>query len=522
VTATTDIQPRLSDLNDDERAARFARLQERLVPVWESMRLNEAGESIVVVPSFVPGANANGAVVQAFEERLLFLLFLLRFPRLQVVYVTGRPIDEGIVAYYLALLPGVIPAHARARLHLVAANDGTPRPLATKLLERPRVLEEIRAHIPDRARCHLVPYATSLLERDLALALGIPLYGADPRLLAFGTKTGCRQLFADVGVSHPLGIENIIDLEGIVAALRKMREQKPEISEAIVKHNDGVSGRGNAVVDLRGAPAPGSADEISELRRRAEAMSFEDLRQTLDEYLAQLRAGGGIVEERISGVEMRSPSVQMRVTPLGEVEILSTHDQLLGGPSGQSYLGCCFPADFAYARAITAEAAKIGASLAREGVLGRFAVDFVVVQDASGAWSPYAIEINVRKGGTTHPFLTLQFLTDGTYDPVTALFTAPSGREKHLVATDHLESDLLRGLTTLDLFDVVVRHKLHFDPARQVGVVFHMMSALSEVGRVGLTAIGDSPADADAIYRKAGRLLIEEAAPPPEPALPPL
>jgi hypothetical protein len=31
------------------------------------------------------------------------------------------------------------------------------------------------------------------------------------------------------------------------------------------------------------------------------------------------------------------------VTPTGEVEIVSTHDQLLGGPSGQSYLGCRFP-----------------------------------------------------------------------------------------------------------------------------------------------------------------------------------
>jgi hypothetical protein len=108
------------------------------------------------------------------------------------------------------------------------------------------------------------------------------------------------------------------------------------------------------------------------------------------------------------------------------------------------------------------------------------------------------------------------------YDPTTALFTAPSGREKHLVATDHLESDLLRGLTLFDLFDIVVRHRLHFDPARQTGVVFHMMSALSEVGRVGLTAIGDSPDQADATYRRAERVLVEEAKPPPEPMLPPV
>ena len=49
-------------------------------------------------------------------------------------------------------------------------------------------------------------------------------------------------------------------------------------------------------------------------------------------------------------------------------------------------------------------------------MLGRFAVDFVVVEDADGEWTAYAIELNLRKGGTTHPFLTLQFLTDGHYD----------------------------------------------------------------------------------------------------------
>jgi hypothetical protein len=405
---------------------------------------------------------------------------------------------------------------------MVATHDGSPRSLADKLLERPRVLARVRALIPDPTRCHLVPYATTALERDVALALGIPLFGADPNLLPFGTKTGCRRLFAAAGVAHPLGYEDVRDVEGIVAALSAMRMAKPAVADAIVKLNEGVAGRGNAVVDLRELPAPGSDEEPPELRRRVEAMAFEHPDVTLARYLGQLGQDGGIVEERLSGTDLRSPSVQLRVTPLGDVELLSTHDQLLGGPSGQSYLGCRFPADFSYAQAITREAAKIGSALAREGVLGRFALDFVVVRNRDGSWEPYAIEINLRKGGTTHPFLTLQFLTDGRYDPGTALFTAPSGREKHLVATDHLESPLLRGLTLDDLFDVAVRHRLHFDQARQTGVVFHMMSALSELGRVGFVAVGDSPEQADATYRRAERVLLAEAGPPPEPALPPV
>ena len=226
------------------------------------MRLNEPGESIVVVPSVAPDRpEVNGAELQAYEERFLFLLLLLRHPRLQVIYVTGRPIAESIIEYYLALLPGVIPRHARARLHLVATHDGSPRSFADKLLERPRILAQIRALIPDRTRCHLIPYATTTLERDLALALGVPLYGADPRLLPLGTKTGCRRLFAQTGVSHPQGFENVHDLEDVVDALTRLRAARPSATDAIVKLNDGVSGRGNATVELRGLPTPGSAEE---------------------------------------------------------------------------------------------------------------------------------------------------------------------------------------------------------------------------------------------------------------------
>jgi hypothetical protein len=224
-----------------------------------------------------------------------------------------------------------------------------------------------------------------------------------------------------------------------------------------------------------------------------------------------LEKRGGVVEERIGGDELRSPSVQLRVTPLGKVELLSTHDQLLGGPSGTSYLGCRFPADPAYAATISREAAKIGERVAREGVIGRFALDFVTVR-RDGGWEPYAIELNLRKGGTTHPFLTLQFLTDGTYDPEAAVFTAPSGRQKCFVASDHLHSPAYRGLTPDDLFDIVSRRGLHFDHSRQTGVVFHMLASIAEHGHVGLTAVGDSPGDADAIYRRAVAVLDEEAA----------
>ena len=500
-------EPKLATESQDQ----FDQLQKKLVPLWKSIQsFNQDPQTIVVVPSMSIDLAGAGAVVQAYEERYLFLLLLLRQPRARLVYVTSQTILPSIIDYYLDLLPGVIPSHARQRLFLLAPLDASVRPLSEKLLERPRLIERIRSLISDPDRAHLVPFNTTNREKELALRLGIPMYGADPKFFPLGTKSGCRKIFLEEDVAHPLGYENVASKDDLIQAITQMRARKPSIKQVLVKLNEGVSGEGNALVDLVGLPPPGDPNERTGLEDRLRAMQFELKGITYNSYMKKLEERKGIVEERITGEEFRSPSVQLRVTPLGSVELLSTHDQLLGGPSGQSYLGCAFPADTGYASLITREAAKVGNRLAKEGVIGRFALDFVVVR-SNGKWDPYAIEINLRKGGTTHPFLTLQFLTDGIYDPETAIFTAPSGQQKFFVASDHVESPRYRTLTPDDLFDIVVRHNLHFDQTRQTGVVFHMMSALGELGRTGLTAVGNSHDEAKATYARALEVLDREA-----------
>ena len=507
--------PRLIGLPEgvsaEEAAAQFERLQQKLVPLWKLIEaFNQEEQTIVVVPSMSVEMTASGFEVQGYEERFLFLLLLLAQPRARMTYVTSQAIHPSVIEYYLDLLSGVIPSHAQRRLTLLSPYDDSPRPLSLKLLERPRLLERIGAGIVDKNRAHLVCYNATFLERNLALRLGIPLYGTDPRHLPFGTKSGCRQLFASAGIDYPLGFDNLTSIEEVVSALVRMREQRPTIAQAIVKLNEGVSGEGNATVDLTNLAGPTEAAVADRVRK----MQFELRGTKFEDYAAKFRDRGGVVEERVGvgAEELRSPSVQLRITPLGKVELLSTHDQMLGGPSGQHYLGCIFPADPAYAHAITHDAAKVANLLRDAGVIGRFAIDFVVTRSNKTApWKTYAIEINLRKGGTTHPFLTLQFLTGGTYDADSATFFAPNGQKKYLVASDHLESPRYRGFTPDDLFDLVVRRGLHFGQVRQSGVVFHMLSALGSAGRLGLTAVGNSPEEARSIFEEAKRVLNEEA-----------
>ena len=500
-------------LSEDEANQRFDLLQQKLVPLWQSIQhFNSDPQTIVVVPSVSTDAGVRGVRQQALEERYLFLLLLLRQPQARVIYVTSQAVHPAVVDYYLDLLPGVFAGHARKRLFLVSPLDGSAQPLTQKLLARPKLIDEIRSLILDRDRAHLVPYNTTQMERDLALRLGIPMYGADPRHAIFGTKSGARRIFAEEGVSHPLGVENLRSIDDMADAIQSMRRKRPSMTRVVAKLNEGVSGAGNASVDLAGLPLSGAPDEREAILGRLRTMAFESPKMTPERFTGKLTAHGGVVEELIAGSDFRSPSAQLRVTPLGDVEALSTHDQMLGGPSGQAYLGCRFPANPEYAAAIMREAMKVGRRLAKEGVIGRFALDFVTVRNDRGETEVYAIEINLRKGGTTHPFLTLQFLTDGHYDAETGVFLTARGEPRCLVAGDHLHSARYRTFTHDDLFDIVARHGLHFDHSRQTGIVFHMINGVGEQGTIGLTAIAETALAADALYRRMGEILDAEAA----------
>ncbi len=63
---------------------------------------------------------------------------------------------------------------------------------------------------------------------------------------------------------------------------------------------------------------------------------------------------------------------------------------------------------------------------------------------AIDGWRPFALEINLRCGGTTHPLFALTALTDGAYEPLSGEYRTRHGELKHYAATDHLDSAALR------------------------------------------------------------------------------
>ena len=490
----------------------FQRLQQGLAGLYRDLFPNpRKPRTVVVIPSLSLDADVLQKVAGAhhYEERMLCMLMLLRLPATHVIYVTSQPIDPTIIDYALNLLPGIPVSHARKRLTLLSCYDASAKPLTQKLLERPRLLQRLRTAMDERGNAHVTCYNVTGLERTLAVRLGAPLYACDPALIHLGSKTGSREIFAEAGVNMPAGFVDLRDASDLVDALAGLKRQTPEIGRAVVKLNEGFSGDGNAVFSYAGAPSTGPLHAWlrQELPKR---LRFEAAGERWEPFQAKFAEMGGIVEHFIEHDVKRSPSVQCRIDPLGAGDIISTHDQVLGGPSGQMFLGCTFPADAAYRLEIQRVGERVTEALRQRGVIGRFGIDFVSVKEGE-QWKHYAIEINLRKGGTTHPFMMLQFLTDGDYDPQTGLYLTPSGDPRYYYASDNLQSDAYQGLSPEDLIDISVMHQLHFHSTSQCGVVFHLISALSEFGKLGVVCIAESAKQARVIYNDTVRILNQEA-----------
>ncbi|MCO4774127.1 MAG: carboxylate-amine ligase, partial [Deltaproteobacteria bacterium] len=399
----------------------------------------------------------------------------------------------------------------RSRLVMLHCNDASSVPLSDKILRRPRLVERIRGQLRTPDRAHLVCFNSTHRERTLAVRLGLPLNSVDPALADLGTKSGCREVFREAGIELPFGFERLRTHDEIASCLANIKKREPDSIRAVVKLNDGFSGEGNAVFkmeDLDGAASHGELTrKIKDLL--PQRLRFEAPAENWDSFIDKYGDMGGVVESWVEGEHKMSPSAQCRVNAVGEPQVISTHDQVLGGPNGQVFLGCTFPAADAYRLDIQESAARVAAVMAKKGVIGRFGIDYVSVPLEGGGYKHSAIEINLRKGGTTHPFLTLKFLTAGSYSLDDGLFYAPSGRPKYYFATDTLQEDRYRGLLPEDLVDIAVYHGLHFHGPTERGVVFHLIGALSEFGKIGVVSIGDNPQQARFLYQRTMQVLDE-------------
>lgn len=432
--------------------------------------------TLVVVPSLSLPQDELRRITGArcYEERLLFLLLTLRKPGVRVVYVSSAPVDPDIVDYYFGFLPD--PENAAKRLQLISLDDTRSQPLTRTLLARPEAIERVRAAIDGDA--WLVPFVMSDMEERLASLLGVPIYGPATSLAYYGSKSGAREVGLEAGVPMARGFGDLHHQAEIEDAVFSLPGER-----VIVKLNDGYSGLGNAIVT----------------KSDWSGTSFSAAGETWASFSAKIVERGAVVEEYIEHRPLYFPSALARITPGGHHDVVATHDQVLGGANADVYQGCTFPARSEYRMEVGESAAAIAAILAERGVVGLFGMDFFAMKTDAG-YAALLCEINLRIGGTTHPFGAALLTTGASYDQDTGLLM-DGDQPKYYTATDNCAAPCLRGRTPGEVVRMVESLGLGFDTARRTGNVLHLLGAIPEHGKLGFTSIGDSREEADELHR---------------------
>jgi hypothetical protein len=469
--------------------------RERLREAWAANTVGSTVDHVsVVLPSFSLGETvvAHYATrLPALEHRFLLAgLMLHRIDTCTIVFLACQAPDDTVLDYVAGLGPPEGRESFRRRFRVVVVDDPGGRAVAAKLLDQPQLLEELRDELKGRV-AFLEPWNVTADEVALATLLDIPVNGTAPDLWPLGFKSAGRRTFRAADVPVPLGVEDVHDLDGVAEAAAAIRRQHPAAAGVVVKHDNSGAGDGNHVIRFD-----------TELGSQLEAIP--------EWYVHDLELGA-VVEELVEGEDFSSPSVQVDITPYGEVRVLSTHEQILGGESGQVYTGCRFPARSAYAADLARYGEAIGRVLVKEGALGRFGVDFVAVRRGKG-WDLRALEVNLRRGGTTHPFCVLRHLVPGRYDGPTGLWVADDGSTRAYRSTDNLVSPRWLGLPPQRVIEAVRAAGGDWDRGTGTGVVLHMLSGLAIDGRCGLTAVGRDDDEAGRLYALARAAITASAA----------
>lgn len=447
---------------------------------------------VVVMPSYSVGESLlahYAARIPALEHRYLVVLSMLqRIPGCHLVFVGSQAPASEVLDYYLSLLPSAGRADVRSRFHVVSLPDPSARCVAAKLLDDASAIAAVRSLT--RGRPALIePWNVTEHEVRAAVALDAPINGTSPDLRPLAYKSAGRRLFRAVGVPTPVGTEDVRSTADIVAAAEQVRRGRPGCAAVVIKHDDSGAGDGNVVLAL-------DRDVAGQV-------------EALPEWYLRDLSTGGVVEERIVGREFTSPSAQLDLLPDGRAILLATHEQELGGPDGQVYTGCRFPADPVYAVEVGRHAVTVGEELARRGAVGRISVDFAAARGIHG-WSLFALEVNLRKGGTTHPYAVLRNNVPGRYDAQSARWVTPDGEVRCYRATDNLVDPAWRDIPAAAVIEAFRQQGLQFDHRSGTGVVLHMLSCLAIDGRFGLTAIGRDNGHVDDLF-EAARSVVDMA-----------
>ncbi len=428
-------------------------------------------------------------------ERGLCYLEELRREDLQLVLLTSTEVSQAALEYHFREIFGfddaqISSATSRLRLLSPAAREGWP--LDASVLADAEVMAALASIAKSSRSTSIVNFMATPTSDQIASILGAATEERGASIAAeAGSKLGGRGLLKRAGVRVPEGPAALFtDENSVLAGIGEI-----DAVSAVVKLNSAhwTAGVGNIVVDVEGVRRGGSLFE-----------SAQSVRLSAADFWRELAAEGAVVEEFVDDV-IASPSGLGHINADGTVDTGPTHEQIL--VAGQ-YWGCRFPAEQEWRAGVLAATARVGGALANDGVRGTFGIDFVV----SGDGSLFAVEVNLRKVGTTHVVRYIETVVGARIDAGGQL--RPEGGSDVFYVNGRRQEEALLGVAGETVLDLLRKEGLLYRREAGEGVLLHCLGALPACGYLELTAVAGSRARAADLIQAAQDVVVGSVAAP--------
>ena len=116
------------------------------------------------------------------------------------------------------------------------------------------------------------------------------------------------------------------------------------------------------------------------------------------------------------------------------------------------------------------------------------------------------IEINIRKGGTTHPYWTSKLLLDACRSDVSGCLVDNQGKEYVYRSNDNFEKQTNNRLSLDEILNGAKEENLIFTFEQKEGVIFHLLSAWRPLGKIGYTIIAKNSKRLDKIQQQVEKI----------------
>ncbi|XP_063781625.1 IQ domain-containing protein H isoform X2 [Pseudophryne corroboree] len=378
-------------------------------------------------------------------------------PNVDVIYVSPVKLDEETEQYYRKLLglhaavlsgnpQDATELHERFTILTPEAVDRFPNHhmcLSTLLKYSPKALKRIR-NLTQGRETYIVGRVPHMDDLAVADVLGLPVLGTEPEVAhLYSTKSGSKRIFASADVPTPPGEYDIYNQEQFYSSLVHLIADNMLVTRWLFKVDNEFGSNGTAFCDIA-AHLPCYAWALRERQRYspdtwrqkwAQEKAMRQIAQELprvlehyarpvnrrryptwDRFLQALVSCGGVIEAFPPAQSITCLTIDMLISPDGEIQMVSCGDQI-HGTSPLQCVGSTVPQCSVSPSVLASICNHIGETCKVRGVLGYLSIELLTFIDPESLEQQvWATDLDLNYSDQLAMTQLLLYLTNGTLD----------------------------------------------------------------------------------------------------------